>query len=457
MFVPADAPILTTAAMRAAEAECAAAGTSLAELMDRAGAAVADIAWRMAAGGPVLILCGPGNNGGDGYVAARLLAARGVAVRVAAFAPPTTDLAKAARVGWSGPVETLTDDIEPAPLIVDALFGVGLTRSIGPELADILRGFAGRRVLAVDVPSGVDGDGVQDWAPPLPADVTLALGALKPAHVLLPGAAHGGRVLLAPIGISADQTMRSAPLSAVTQPDATAHKFNRGMLVVRSGPMPGAVRLTAAAALRSGAGYVVLSGAEDAPFDAIVAEEASRYGERLGDARVGAVVVGPGYPASVALDGDVEAALDAGKPLVLDAAAIASALPRLRALGGAVPAILTPHEGEFAKAFPGLTGSKIDRAKAAAADTGAVVIYKGADTVVAAPDGRVVAAWPGSPWLASAGTGDVLAGASGAMLARGGDAFDAAVAAVGWHIARATAIGPGLVADDLVADDLVKD
>jgi ADP-dependent NAD(P)H-hydrate dehydratase / NAD(P)H-hydrate epimerase len=452
MPVPAHAPILTTAAMRAAEAACGASGTSLSELMDRAGAAVADTAWRMGAGGPLLILCGPGNNGGDGYVAARLLAERGAEVRVAALAPPATDLAKAARDGWRGPVEPLAADIASAPLIIDALFGVGLTRPIGDGLAAILRGFAGRRVLAVDVPSGVDGDGIHDWTPPLPADVTLALGALKPAHVLLPAADHCGRVLLAPIGIAADRTMRSAPKPSAAAPGATAHKFNRGMVLVRSGPMPGAARLTAAASLRSGAGYVVLSGADDAPFDAIIAEDAAGYAERLGDARVGAVVVGSGYPAGAGLDGDVAAALDSGKPLVLDAAAIAAALPRLRGIGGAVPVILTPHEGEFAKAFPGLPGSKIDRAKAAAADAGAVVIYKGADTVIAAPDGRVVAAWPGSPWLATAGSGDVLAGACGAMLARGGDAFDAAVAAVGWHIARAAAIGPGLVADDLVEE-----
>lgn len=457
MVIPRDAPILTTAAMRAAEAACVEAGTSLSELMDRAGAAVADTAWRMAAGGPVLILCGPGNNGGDGYVAARLLAERGAAVRVAALAEPATDLGRAARALWGGPVEALTGDTGPAPLIVDALFGVGLTRPIGGDLAAILRRFAGRRVLAVDVPSGVDGDGVHDWTPPLSADVTLALGALKPAHMLLPAAPHCGRVLLAAIGIAATRAMRSAALPLIVAPGATAHKFNRGMVLVRSGPMSGAARLTAAAALRSGAGYVVLSGADDAPFDAIIAEEAARYGERLGDARVGAVIVGPGYPGGEGLDRDVAAALDGGKPLVLDAAAIAAALPRLRASRGVVPAILTPHEGEFTRAFPGLAGSKIDRAKAAAADAGAVLIYKGADTVIAAPDGRVVAAWPGSPWLATAGTGDVLAGACGAMLARGGDAFDAAVSAVGWHIARAQAIGPGLVADDLAADDLAKD
>lgn len=457
MSSPADAPILTSEAMRAAEAACAASGVSLAELMDRAGAAVADIAWRMAAGAPILILCGPGNNGGDGYVAARLLAGRGAEVRVAALAEPATDLARAARAPWEGPVEPLVSGLAPALLIVDALFGVGLSRPLSDELITILQSLAGRRVLAVDVPSGVDSDGVQAWLPPLSADVTVALGALKPAHVLLPAAQHCGKVLLAPIGIDAGRTMRTLPSVSSTKSDPSAHKFSRGMVLVRAGPMPGAAGLASAAALRCGAGYVVLSGADHAPFLAIIAEDGASYADRLGDARIGAVVVGPGYPAGDALDDDVMAALSAGKPLVLDAAAIAAALPRLRAPGDAVPAILTPHEGEFARAFPGLSGSKIDRALTAAAMTRAVVVYKGADTIVAAPDGRVVAAWPGSPWLATAGTGDVLAGACGAMLAKGGDAFDAAVAAVGWHIARAARIGPGLVADDLVADDLVRE
>ena len=194
----------------------------------------------------------------------------------------------------------------------------------------------------------------------------------------------------------------------------------------------------------------MLDGAERAPFSAIITESDEQFGQRLDDPRVGAVVIGPGFPAGDELLFDVEAALDSGKPLVLDAAAIAAALPRLSE--SPRKAILTPHEGEFARAFPQLYGSKIDRARAAAVRTQAVVIYKGADTIIAAPDGRVAAAWPGSPWLATAGTGDVLAGACGAMLARGGDAFDAAVAAVGWHIARAARIGPGLVADDLVRE-----
>ncbi len=451
MPVPPDAPILTSDAMRAAEAACAVAGTPLSELMERAGAAVAETAWRMAAGAPVLVLCGPGNNGGDGYVAARLLAARGASVRVAALAPPTTELACAARGRWDGAVEDIAPELSPAPLIVDALFGVGLSRPLADDLCAVLAPFAGRRTLAVDVPSGVDADGVRDWAPPLPADVTIALGALKPAHVLLPMAPHCGRTLLAPIGlapigIAAASAMRTLPRHETTPPDPAAHKFSRGMLLVRAGPMRGAADLAAAAALRAGAGYVVLGGADRAQLAAIVTEDDDGYTKRLNDDRLGAVVIGPGYPAGDALDRDVAAALASGRPLVLDAAAIPSVLPRL----GDTRAILTPHEGEFARAFPGLSGSKIDRALAAARQARAVLVYKGADTVIAAPDGRVAAAWPACPWLASAGTGDVLAGACGAMLARGGDAFDAAVAAVGWHIARAQAIGPGLVADDLV-------
>ena len=450
MSVPADAPILTSDAMREAEAACAVQGTSLSELMELAGAAVADTAWRMAAGAPILILCGPGNNGGDGYVAARRLAERGAAVRVAALAEPATALAKAARAGWNGPVEALNGRLAAAPLIVDALFGVGLSRPIADDIAVVLGLFSDRRILAVDVPSGVDSDGGTDWMPPLRAHVTLALGALKPAHVLLPTAPACGRVLLAPIGIAANKAMRTLPRSREMKPEAAAHKFTRGMVLVFAGPMRGAAGLTAAAALRAGAGYVVLDGSERAPFSAIITESDEKFGERLDDPRVGAVVIGPGFPAGDELLFDVEAALDSGKPLVLDAAAIDAALPRLSETPR--KAILTPHEGEFSRAFPQLYGSKIDRAKAAAARTQAVVIYKGADTIIAAPDGRVVAAWPGEPWLATVGTGDVLAGACGAMLARGGDAFDAAVAAVGWHIARAARIGPGLIADDLIRD-----
>ena len=455
MSVPADAPILTCQAMREAEAACAIQGTPLSELMDLAGAAIADTAWRMAAGAPILILCGPGNNGGDGYVAARLLVERGAMVRVAALAAPVTKLAINARSRWGGAVETLDHRTQPAPLIIDALFGVGLSRPLSDDLAAVLRRFGDRRILAVDVPSGTDGDGVAGWVPPLSANVTLALGALKPAHALLPTAAACGRVLLAPIGIPVNASMRTLPKPRPPAPDAQADKFNRGMGLVFAGPMRGAAGLSAAAAQRAGAGYVVLEGGAPPPFAAIIAESEAKFGERLNDPRVGAVVIGPGFPAGDELLFDVEAALDSGKPLVLDAAAIDAALPRLAETP--CQAILTPHEGEFVRAFPQLYGNKIDRARAAAARTRAVVVYKGADTIIAAPDGRIAAAWPGSPWLATAGTGDVLAGACGAMLAQGGDAFDAAVAAVGWHIAQAARIGPGLVADDMVTNEMVRD
>lgn len=452
MSVPSGAPILTASAMRAAEAACAASGVLLSDLMERAGAAIAETIWRMAAGAPVLILCGPGNNGGDGYVAARLLGMRGVDVRVASIGAPSTDLAKSARARWMGPVEPLDQTTEGAAMIVDALFGVGLSRPIGDELGDNLRRLASRRVLAVDIPSGIDGDGVHDWTPPLPADVTLALGALKPGHVLLPGAAHCGLVRLASIGIDAARTMATLPRPVSRKPGPTSNKFSCGMVVVRAGDMVGAAGLSAGSALRAGAGYVRLSGAARAPFEAVIADDGDYFGDQLADDRLGAVVIGPGYHDGDALQSDVAAAIDAGRPLVLDAAAIAAALPRLRDRRGALAAILTPHEGEFRRAFPALKGSKIDRSLAAAADVGAVVVYKGADTVIASPDGRVVAAWPGSPWLATAGTGDVLAGACGAWLARSGDAFDAAVAAVGWHISRAARIGRSLVADDLIRD-----
>ncbi len=452
MHVPTNTPILTTAAMRDAELEAVAAGTSLSVLMDRAGAAVADLAWRMASGSPILVLVGSGNNGGDGYVAAQRLKSRGANVRIAALAPPTSELARAACAHWTGDVAPIDADLQGAPLIVDALFGIGLSRPVAGELSDILQQLskAGSRILAVDVPSGIESDAKADWLPPLRADVTLALGALKPAHVLMPAAPHCGEVHIATLGIDAAPTMHSLPQFVADQAGATANKFSRGMVLVRAGKMAGAAGLAAGGAMRSGAGYVVLNGAGNSPMAAIIAEPDEAFTSRLADQRLGAIVIGPGYHAGDRLDADVAAVIEAGQPAVFDAAAILAALPSLTAKGARAAAILTPHSGEFARAFRGLSGSKIDHARAAAVKAQAVIIYKGADTIIAAPDGRVAAAWPGSPWLATAGTGDVLAGACGAMLARGMDAFCAAEAAVGWHIARARQCGPGLVADDLV-------
>jgi hydroxyethylthiazole kinase-like uncharacterized protein yjeF len=437
--------------MRAAELAMAADGVSLVALMERAGAQLADLVWRSAAGRAVLILCGPGNNGGDGYVAARLLAARGAAVRIAASGAPTTDLAKAAAAGWAGRVEQLGPATAPAPVLVDALFGIGLTRPLAPELtATVARlAQAAARRIAVDVPSGVASDSGACLTPVPAFDVTLALGALKPAHVLLPAAARCGVVQLATLGIRAASSIATLPAFDPPPPDPAAHKYSRGQVLVVAGPMAGAANLAAAAALRAGAGHVLLAGA-GAAVQAVVAD-ALPLAERLRDRRLGAVVLGPGSAPGKALAAQAALAVQSGKPLVLDASAIDAALPLLKdAAMVCPPAILTPHSGEFDRAFGAGAGSKLDRTLAAARASGAVVIHKGADTIIASPDGRAFAAWPGSPHLASAGTGDVLAGACGAMLAQGHAPFEAAARAVWWHINQARRAGAGLIADDLV-------
>jgi hydroxyethylthiazole kinase-like uncharacterized protein yjeF len=447
-MVPPDAPILSTSAMRAAELAMTAHGVSLATLMERAGTRLADLIWRMAAGREVLVLCGPGNNGGDGYVAARLLRARGGSVRVAAYAAPSSELARAAAAAWAGPVEILSSGTRAAPILVDALFGTGLTRPLPPELTAHLARVAkaAQRRLAVDLPSGVASDSGQLLSPVPRFDVTLAFGALKPAHVLLPAADHCGELRLADIGISAETAAYTLPRWHDVMPSASDHKYSRGQVLVVAGSMAGAAGLAAAAAFRAGAGHVLLSGTGTPPLLAIVKDELP-LSDRLGDRRLGAVIIGPGAQAGVALNNAVAAAIGAGKPMVLDAAAIDAALPLMER--GVSGAIMTPHGGEFERAFGSGSGNKIDRTIAAARRTGAVIIHKGADTVIAAPDGRVAAGWPGSPYLASAGTGDVLAGACGAMLARGYAPFEAACRAVLWHHDVAWRLGAGLVADDL--------
>lgn len=452
-MTPVDAPILTAPAMRAAELAMTTRGVSLAELMERAGAALADLAWRLAAGRNLLILCGPGNNGGDGYVAARLLAARGAAVRVAVSSAPTTDLGRSAAAAWNGPVENLSSATAPAPVLIDALFGTGLTRPLAPEVAAMLGRLASaaERRIAVDLPSGLASDSGKLLSPVPHFDVTLTFGALKPAHVLLPAAAFCGALRYADIGIIAESAVRTLAIADDVMPSATDHKYSRGQVLVVVGAMVGAAGMAATAALRAGAGHVLLSGANGPlPAQAIIADAVS-LAERLRDRRVGAVVLGPGSAPGAELDERVKLAVASGKSLVLDAAAIDTALPLLADAAMVRPsAILTPHSGEFERAFGSGVGSKFERTLAAARSSDCVIIHKGADTIVAAPDGRAVAAWPGSPYLASAGTGDVLAGACGAFLAQGHPPFDAACRAVAWHIAAARRIGRGLIADDLI-------
>lgn len=447
-------PILTANEMRAAEEALITAGTSVEMLMERAGEGVAEAAWRFAASPPTLILCGPGNNGGDGYVAARHLKARGVHVRVAASSEPRTAAARAALAAWGGSVETL-GDARPAPLLIDCLFGTGLGRPLDPGLSAALGHFADAAKLriAVDLPSGVAADDGAIISPVPRFDLTVALGALKPAHLLQPAARFCGRIAVADIGLQFAGAMTTEIARPhLPPPGPDDHKYSRGFVAVVAGAMPGASLLAATAAQRAGAGYVMVAGAGAGGPSALV-RKAVVDDEALADPRIGAIVIGPGLGRDREARRRLDTALSSGHPLILDADALVlltdGGLGRLKRLGH-LP-ILTPHESEFARLFGSLSGSKLDRVRAAAARAQAIVILKGADTVVAHPDGRARIAPPAPAWLASAGTGDVLAGIAAAMRARGLDPFAAAEAALWLHGDAAWRAGPALIADDLVA------
>lgn len=422
-----------------------AGGVSVEALMERAGEALAEAVWRFGGGRGVVIACGPGNNGGDGYVAARLLRARGLAVSVAAAGEPRTAAAMAARRGYAEPVVTL-DEAQAAPLMVDALFGTGLSRPLEPGLSSQLARLAAGAdfVMAVDLPSGVETDtgallgGVR-------ADLTLALGALKPLHLLQPGAGLCGRVLCADIGVPVASAVHVLGRPILSAPGPAAHKYSRGFVGIVGGAMAGAAMLAARAAMPL-AGYVALAHAKRVGPDALVLR---RWDDLAADTRIGALLIGPGLGCDDAARAKLEAALATPHRLVLDADALVLLGNPDRLARRATPAILTPHGGEFDALFGKSDASKIDRARDAAQASGAVVIFKGSDSVIAAPDGRIAVAQPAPGWLASAGTGDVLAGIASAMLAGGMDSFDAACAAVWLHGEAARLAGPALTADDL--------
>ena len=443
--------VVKAAQMIAAEDHAMAGGTSVDLLMARAGAAIAEAVWRFGGGQAVLVVCGPGNNGGDGYVAARLLRELGLSVRLAASAPPKTGVASRAAAGWTGPVEILDDHTRPAPVLVDALFGTGLTRMLANDLALPLKrlSYAAAFRVAVDLPSGVGSDDGA-WLGAARADLTVVLGALKPAHLLQPAAGLSGTLRVADIGIKVESDVHVVARPDLPLPQSGDHKYRRGMAVIVAGAMPGAALLAAAAAQRAGAGYVVLAADHDVAGGASALVRRS-FADAIGDARAGAIVIGCGLGQSSAARTQLDMAIASPCALVIDADGL-NLLNDADLAGLAkrtAPLILTPHQGEFSRLFGHGSGSKVDRAIAAAQRLGGVIIYKGADTVVAAPSGRA-AINPAAPaWLASAGTGDVLAGIAGAMLARGLEPFEAACAAVWLHSDAARRAGAALVADDL--------
>jgi len=437
-------PILTADRMRAAEQAAIDGGTTVEQLMERAGEALAEAAYRFAGPTPALILCGPGNNGGDGYVAARRLAARGVVVRVAAMNEPKGDAAKWARSQWNGETETLSGSTDPSPLLIDCLFGTGLKRGLEDAVCAQLSRLCGAALLKVacDLPSGVESDSGAELGDVPTFDMTVTFGALKPAHLLYPAMHKCGRLVLGDIGIEAQTQWHEIAAPQLPSLDPGGHKYDRGLVHALAGKMPGAIALAAKAAAYAGAGYVRVSTSrsiEGLP-SAIVQTDTAE----VNDERIGCLLVGPGM-------GDIPQvltlALTSRAPKVLDADAISNLGEPQRLKGQ--DAIVTPHEGEFRRLFGEIGGTKAERALEAARRSGAVVVYKGPDTLVASPDGRLGFRRPAPAWLASAGTGDVLAGVIAAMRARGLPAFEAACAGV-WLQGRAAEIaGPQMIADDL--------
>lgn len=463
--------IFTVAEMAAADRAAIAAGMPGTELMRRAGLAVADAICDRFTPRPTAVLCGPGNNGGDGYVCAQVLAERGWPVWVERTDPPATDDARNAAAGWTGETFGLGLSERRADLMVDALFGAGLTRPLDGEAARLARASEARayQVVAIDVPSGLAGDtgkALGDIA--FCAALTVTFHAKKPAHVLEPGQSRCGEVVVADIGLTAPGGMLiengpEAWLPAFPWPSALSHKHARGRMVVVSGDAwnTGAARLSARAGLRLGAGLVTLLSPPDAlrvnaaHLEAVMLKpfETEAELEQLA-AEVDAAVIGPAAGVTESTLLNVLALARTGAALVIDADAITIFKDDPEELFSVldVDDVLTPHPGEFERLFPGLlkaSPERITAARRAAAKADAIVLLKGPDTVVAAPDGRAAVASNGSPWLATAGSGDVLAGFIGALIAQGMDSFDAACAATWIHSEAADLHGPGLIAEDL--------
>jgi ADP-dependent NAD(P)H-hydrate dehydratase / NAD(P)H-hydrate epimerase len=457
-------------------------GIKGAVLMENAGRAVADeVSRRFPDAETVMVLCGPGNNGGDGFVAARHLRERGYKVRLGFNGDPTrlpTDAAAMAKLWSEGRVKLSADLLAGSDVVVDALFGAGLARPIEGAFAELIDDVnaSGLPVVAIDVPSGIDGTTGEVRGTAIEAVSTVTFFRLKPGHLLLPGRLHCGEVKLAQIGIPDSLLTTIAPkafanepllwLSNFPWPKPEGHKYARGHAVVVSGPAysTGAARLGARGGLRVGAGLVTVASPRDAikvnaaQLTAIMVREANdarALANLLADERKNAVLIGPGILVGERTKELVFAALASNAAVVLDADAITSFSDDAKRLFAAIrsrkaPVIMTPHDGEFARLFGDIrAASKLERAREAAARSGAVILLKGSDTVVAAPDAIASVNATTSQWLATAGSGDVLGGMVAGLLAQRMTAFQAASAAVWLHGSAAKAFGPGLIAEDI--------
>jgi ADP-dependent NAD(P)H-hydrate dehydratase / NAD(P)H-hydrate epimerase len=478
--------VLTTAEMERADRLTIAAGTPGFALMLSAGQAVAEAAMDIVEEGPILVVAGPGNNGGDGFVAAAELAAQGRDVSVILMCERDAlqgDAASAAR-GWKFPLLPFNPQAIGKPaLIIDALFGAGLSRTVTGEAHDMIEAINanGAPVLAVDLPSGVNGTTSAIMGTAVRAVETVTFFRKKPAHLLLPGRIRCGRVRVADIGIDAGvlaeigpQTFENTPQlwrNSFPVPRIDGHKYARGHVLAVSGGLAatGAARMAARGSLRAGAGLVTLASPRDAlavnataltavmvrPVDTPV-----EFAEELSDKRFNTIVIGPGAGIGARTIDFVHTALSAQRRIVLDADALTSFADEPERLFQSIKAtpdaqvVLTPHEGEFPRLFSDISNkhpgrSKLERVRAAAERSGAVVLLKGPDTTVASPDGRATIAGNAPPWLATAGAGDVLAGIIAGLMAQGVAAFEAASIGVWMHGEAAREAGPGLIAEDL--------
>jgi len=456
---PVTDPVLTVSEMRAAEQALIDAGTDVHQLMQIAGRGAAEWVWRIAAGRSVTVLCGPGNNGGDGYVIAEALQTRGLAVRVVAPIEPKTEAAQWARAVYAGDVTASADGVSGSVsggVLVDCLFGSGLCRAISGELAATLEHLAESHSyrIAIDLPSGIESDRGELLGPKIDYHLTVALGAWKRAHFLMPAASRMGAMRLVDIGIDRDvgSAHRIVP-PHLTVPAPDAHKYRRGLLAIVGGAMPGAAMLSARAAMHSGAGYVKLLTDyvhPGTPADLVV--DGKALPDALSDNRINALLVGPGLGRDDVALKRLQDALRRDLPTVLDADGLAILQPAIMAKR-TQPLILTPHDGELAALESAFelsgAGGEVDRAIALAKALGAVVVAKGPDTVVASPDGRIGFAGRASSWLSTAGTGDVLAGIAASRLAHGSAPFAAACEAVWLHAEAARGAGPAFTAMEL--------
>ena len=447
--------VLTVAQMQAAEQALIEAGTLVEELMQRAGEGAAEWVWRLAAGRPVTVLCGPGNNGGDGFVIAETLRLRGLAVTVVAPFDSRHGAAASARAAWQGSVRTGGDGVH-GEVLVDCLFGYGLTRGLDASLIELLHGLAARHhhCIAVDVPSGIASDSGEALSPVPDCSLTLALGAWKRAHFLMPGQAHMGALRMIDIGISPVEgaaLLASRPALAAPPPDA--HKYRRGMVAVVAGAMPGAAMLAAHSAAHGGAGYVRLMSDHahpGAPADLVI--DARALDEALADDRIAAVLVGPGLGRGDIARDKLACALECPSPLVLDADALHLLDPDLLEGVDASRIAATPHEGELARlcqAFGCERASKTARTAALAEASGLTILAKGPDTLLQCP-GETPMFFPrASSWLSVAGSGDVLAGLVASRLATGASPPKACAEGVWLHSEAARLAGAAFTAGDL--------